>query len=125
MADEKRSLVKDLAGSVRAALGGDAEPDRLAVLEEEHQTLCVRRRHLHEIIDGMEAADSLRRDSAAMLARYKISEKDVSFRRGLLYREIMELRQEEPRRVTPPPERPVDDRPFPTDRWTTTEQRDP
>ena len=64
-------------------------------LEEEHRRLSERRRRLHEAIDVLERAGSLKPDSAALLARYKRTERSVSWDRGVLYRKIRELRAAE------------------------------
>lgn len=61
-------------------------------LEVEHRRLSERRRRLHEAIDVLERAGSLKPDSAALLARYKRTERSVSWDRGVLYRKIRGLR---------------------------------
>ncbi len=81
-----------------------SDPSKLAVtpnaehvepledLEEEHRRLSERRRRLHEAIDVLEQADSLKPDAAAMLAKFKQSERNASWDRGVLYRKIRERR---------------------------------
>ena len=61
-------------------------------LEEEHRRLSERRRRLHETIDLLERAGSLKPGAAALLAKYKQSERNVSWDRRVLYRKIRELR---------------------------------
>lgn len=61
-------------------------------LEEEHLRLSDKRKRLHEAIDVLERVGSLKPDSAALLARYKRTERSVSWDRGVLYRKIRELR---------------------------------
>ena len=61
-------------------------------LEEEHRRLSERRRRLHEAIDVLELAGSLKPDAAALLAKYRQRERNVSWDRGVLYRKIRALR---------------------------------
>lgn len=101
-----RSLAADLvaqAGVVSAGQGQLSGRERLATLESEHRELCVRRRRLHETIDLLSGLPTLKPDVAAMLAKYRRSERDISWRRRDLYRTIGELRAEElrGRRDTP------------------------
>ena len=92
------SIGQDIAVALRSAVAGeeDARPGaaELPALEEEHRLLSERRRRLHESIDLLEGFDTVRPDAAARLARYKITETEVSARRQELYRHIGELRQD-------------------------------
>ena len=100
MAEERKSLAGDLAGAVRSALvgvGGTSPADRLSVLEDEHRLLSDRRRRLHERIDLLEGFDALKPDVVALLEKYKSSEREISWRRRDLYREIGDLRLEQAR----------------------------
>jgi hypothetical protein len=95
-------LEQDLVEAARVASGGGDDPasvvERLLSLEEEHAVLSERRRRLHESIDLLDGLETVGRDAAARLERYKLTEIDISRRRGRLYREICELRSEQPRR---------------------------
>ncbi len=84
MSDPSKLAVTQSAGHV--------EP--LEDLEEEHRRLSERRRRLHQAIDVVEQAPSLKPDAAALLAKYKQSERNASWDRGVLYRKIRELRAE-------------------------------
>ena len=66
--------------------------ESLAAFEEEHGRLSERRKRLHEAIDVMERAGSLKPDAAALLARYKQTERTLSWERGVLYRKIQAAR---------------------------------
>jgi hypothetical protein len=95
----RKSLVQDLAEAVHsAAVGeeGSPPPQRLALLEDEHRLLSERRRRLHESIDLLEGLDTVKPDAAARLEKYKTTERDISRRRRDLYRELGELRSEQP-----------------------------
>jgi hypothetical protein len=95
MGDEGTSLNADLTSAVRTAVdseGAESAAQRLFALEEEHRVLCDRRRRLHESIDIMAA--TVRPDAAPLLERYRTSEREISWRRQVLYREIGALRSE-------------------------------
>jgi hypothetical protein len=95
--DAQRSLAADLAaqaGSVASGQDQASASERLAALEEEHGELSARRRKLHETIDLLSGLDALKPDVAAILASYRRSERDISWRRRVMYREIGELRAE-------------------------------
>jgi hypothetical protein len=95
----RRSLAQDLTEVAQAAAAGEESstpPHRLAVLEHEHRLLSVRRRRLHESIDLLEGFETVKPDAAARLESYKINERAVSRRRREVYRELGELRVEEP-----------------------------
>lgn len=68
----------------------------LEVLEEEHRRLSARRRRLHESIDVMEQAVTLKPDSVALLERYKQSERSISWERAVMWRKLRELRAATP-----------------------------
>ena len=96
----RKSLAQDLADAAQAAAAGEdssTPPEqRLAGLENEHRQLSERRRRLHESIDLLEGFDAMKPDAAARLESYKITERAVSRRRREVYRELGELRLEEP-----------------------------
>lgn len=95
MGHEEASLNADLASALRSAVdaeSAESAADRLSSLEAEHRVLSDRRRRLHESIDIMASAATVRPDAAALLERYRTAEREVSWRRYVLYREIGELR---------------------------------
>ena len=96
----RKSLAQDLAEAAQAAAAGEdssTPPEqRVPVLEHEHRLLSIRRRRLHESIDLLEGFTAIKPDAAARLESYKITERAVSRRRGEIYRELGELRVEEP-----------------------------
>jgi hypothetical protein len=97
MGDEGTSLNADLTSAVRTVVdseGAESAVQRLSALEEEHRVLCDRRRRLHESIDIMASAATVRPDAAPLLERYRTSEREISWRRQVLYREIGALRSE-------------------------------
>lgn len=96
----RKSLAQDLVEAAHTAVAveeSSAPPDRLAVLEVEHRLLSERRRRLHESIDLLEGLENVKPDAAARLERYKATEQDVSRRRRDVYRELGELRFDQPR----------------------------
>ena len=99
MKDERTSLSADLTSALRSAVdaeGAEFSVQRLVALEAEHRVLSDRRRRLHESIDIMASAPSVRPDAVPLLERYRISERELSWRRQVIYREIGALRSRLP-----------------------------
>lgn len=95
MDDDRASLNADLVSALRSAVdgeGAESSAQRLSELEAEHDVLSDRRRRLHESIDMMASAKTVRPDAVALLERYRVSEREISWRRQVLYREIGALR---------------------------------
>jgi hypothetical protein len=103
MTPDHHELVGDLTEAVRSREDAEertqaeelaelkAEHEELAELKAEHEQLSIRRLRLHERIDLLQGLDVIKRDAAAMLERYRVSEADVSRRRASIYRRIREL----------------------------------
>ena len=99
MRDERTSLSADLTSALRSAVdaeGAESSAQRLIALEAEHREISDRRRRLHESIDIMASAPSLRHDAIPLLERYRVSERELSWRRQVVYREIGALRSRLP-----------------------------